>query len=143
MVDKIKLKTSFDFDAAHRLVGYLGKCLNLHGHIWHVDIEIEGDKSQLDDVGILWDFTNVKTLKDMFDHKTILKNCDENADLIIAIRSCRYEKKDNLYLMNKNPTAENLCFEILNYLKNSNPNLKYKVTIWESPKSYCVVESEN
>lgn len=78
MIDKIKLKTSFDFDAAHRLVGYLGKCLNLHGHIWHVDIEIEGDKSQLDDVGILWDFTNVKTLKDMFDHKTILKNCDKN-----------------------------------------------------------------
>ena len=36
----MKLKTSFDFDAAHRLVGYKGKCSNLHGHIWRVELEI-------------------------------------------------------------------------------------------------------
>ena len=69
----MKLKTSFDFDAAHRLVGYKGKCANLHGHIWHVDIEIEGPATNLDKTGMLWDFTNAKKLKDLFDHKTILK----------------------------------------------------------------------
>lgn len=132
----MKLKTSFDFDAAHRLVGYNGKCSNLHGHIWHVDIEAEGEG--LDCNGILWDFTNAKLLKDLFDHKTILWTCAENEDLKNVIANlCSI---DSLYLMNKNPTAENLCEEIMAHLKTSNPDLKYNVKVWESPKSYAEVE---
>ena len=140
MINKIKLKTSFDFDAAHRLVGYDGKCLNLHGHRWFVNIEIEGNRKQLDKVGILWDFTNKKMLKNLFDHKTILKNCDENKDLILAVRNCGYGIEDSIYLMKENPTAENICFEILTLLQASNLQLKYKVVVWESPKSSCEVE---
>ena len=132
----MKLKTSFEFDSAHRLVGYIGKCNNLHGHIWHVDLEIEGEK--LDEVGILWDFTNVKDLKDLFDHKTILWDCDENSEILEAIkRTCG---EDSIYWMNENPTAENLCKEILAHCKTSNPDLKYKVTVYESPKSYAEIE---
>ena len=37
-----KLKTEFSFDAAHRLVGYDGKCKQLHGHIWRVIIKVKG-----------------------------------------------------------------------------------------------------
>ena len=134
----ITLKTSFNFDAAHRLVGYNGKCANLHGHIWNVDIEIKGNNKQLNAQGILWDFTNVKYLKEMFDHKTILYDCIENRELIHAIEeTCN----DNcLYLMYCNPTAENLGNEILKWLKEDNNKLKYKVTVWESPKSSCEVE---
>lgn len=128
----MKLKTSFDFDAAHRLVGYEGKCSNLHGHIWHVDIEIVGDKSQLDCNGILWDFTNVKLIKDLFDHKMILNKYDELVDID------NYNEAA-IYLMDCNPTAENLCYEILKHLQTSNPDLKYKVIVWESPKSSCEI----
>ena len=138
---KYKLKTKFDFDAAHRLVGYEGKCQNLHGHMWNVEIEIEGDK--LDEVGILWDFTNVKKIKERFDHKTILKNCDENEGIIIAIRNSMKgtkDYKDCVYLMKENPTAENLAELILVYLKKSDDKLKYKIKIYESPKSYAEVE---
>lgn len=134
-MDKIKLKTKFDFDSAHRLVGYDGKCSSIHGHIWQVELEIEGDKNQLDSVGILWDFSNVKKLKELFDHQTILKKCVENEKLITLLE----EEKNKLYLMNENPTAENLCFEILGYCKMSNPDLKYKIIVWESPKSSCEV----
>lgn len=132
----MKLKTSFDFDSAHRLVGYSGKCNNLHGHIWRCEIEIEGEV--LDDIGMLWDFTNVKKLKELFDHKTILKRCDENTLLISAIHdTCG---KESVYLMEENPTAENLCNDILGYLSLNNSKLKYKVTVWESPKSSCEVK---
>ena len=138
MIPKIKLRTSFEFDAAHRLVGYDGKCSNLHGHIWHVDIDVEGKKNQLDCNGILWDFTNVKLLKDLFDHKTILKDGHGNDEIMTVIEEiCG---ADALYLMDKNPTAENLCYEIIAHLKTSNPDLKYKVIVWESPKSSCEVE---
>lgn len=135
----IKLKTSFEFDSAHRLVGYEGKCSNLHGHIWHCDIEIEGDlMNDLNEVGILWDFTNVKKIKDLFDHKTILKDCDENRELISSILStCG---KDSVYLMIHNPTAEWIAVGIIDLLETQNNDLKYKVTVFESPKSSCEVQ---
>ena len=131
----MKLRTSFDFDSAHRLVDYPGKCNNLHGHIWNVLLEVEGEK--LDNIGMLWDFTNVKKLKDLFDHKTILSNCSKNLKLIKSIKATCGE--DSLYLMHSNPTAENLCKEILIIIKDNFPKLKYKVTVFESPKSSCEV----
>ena len=33
-----QLKTEADFDSAHFLSGYTGKCSNIHGHRWHVEI---------------------------------------------------------------------------------------------------------
>jgi len=137
----MKLRTSFTFDAAHRLVGYEGKCSNLHGHIWKVIVGISGTEKDLDSVGMLWDFTNVKKLKELLDHKTILKECEENIGLTNAIRAtCNFsEENDPIYLMKENPTAENLCEEIIKHLKTSNPDLKYGVKVYESPKSYAEV----
>ena len=39
-----QLKTEADFDSAHFLSGYTGKCSNIHGQRWHVEIEIESRK---------------------------------------------------------------------------------------------------
>ena len=59
------------FDAAHALVGYPGKCRNLHGHTWDVDVTVKGTK--LDSVGIVYDFVDIKKnlldILDQFDHK--------------------------------------------------------------------------
>lgn len=141
MSEKINLKTDFSFSAAHRIVGYSGKCNNLHGHTWKVEIEVEGNKKQLDVTGILWDFTNASAIKRLFDHKTILKKCDENMALIQSIDYVStIHDEDGIYLMRENPTAENLCFEILAHCKTSNPNLKYKVRVWESANSYAEVK---
>ena len=69
------------FSSAHQLRGYKGKCEALHGHNWKVEIQIEGDK--LDDVGLLIDFKDIKTiLKNMvdeLDHKMLneIKPFDE------------------------------------------------------------------
>lgn len=38
----ITLTRVFKFDAAHSLPDYPGKCANLHGHTWQVEIEIAG-----------------------------------------------------------------------------------------------------
>jgi len=135
---QIKLKTQFEFDSAHRLVGYSGKCNQLHGHLWRVELEIIGDKKDLDEIGILWDFSLRKKLVDIFDHKTILKDCEENRKLIKLLWNMT--EKNSVYLMNENPTAENLCYEILKLLTDI--NLKFKVIVWESPKSSCEVESK-
>lgn len=61
------------FDAAHFLRDYPGKCANLHGHRWKVEVTVRGP--QVDEMGILIDFTDlkkfIKAAMEMFDHKLI------------------------------------------------------------------------
>ena len=47
-----------EFSAAHALRGYRGKCENLHGHNWKVEVYVRGE--QLDQVGMLVDFKDLK-----------------------------------------------------------------------------------
>ena len=35
-----ELKTSASFDSAHFLSGYQGKCSNLHGHRWKIEVTV-------------------------------------------------------------------------------------------------------
>ena len=42
------LKTNSSFDSAHFLAGYEGKCRNLHGHRWTVEVEVGGEKLMQD-----------------------------------------------------------------------------------------------
>lgn len=108
------------FDAAHFLRGYPGKCANIHGHRWKVEITLQGEK--LDEMGILIDFMDVKTmLKEVlkvFDHKMI-NDVPPFDDL--------------------NPTAENIARFIYGQmmadkLSNQTENSVRitKVTVWES-----------
>lgn len=64
--------------AAHQLKGYKGKCENIHGHNWKVEISVYGQK--LNNIGILIDFHDLKDmLKEVlqhFDHKN-LNDVDE------------------------------------------------------------------
>lgn len=105
------------FSAAHRLRGYQGKCEELHGHNWKVQINIQGEK--VDKLGILFDFKEVKArLKDVL------------------------QKLDHHYLNEVppfdrlNPTSENLARFIFEELLRENlvsPQFKLaKVTIWEA-----------
>src|ERR1700686_348241 len=48
------------FAAGHALRNYKGKCENVHGHNWKVQVVIEGQK--LDETGRLVDFLDVKDL---------------------------------------------------------------------------------
>jgi 6-pyruvoyltetrahydropterin/6-carboxytetrahydropterin synthase len=48
------------FAAGHALRDYKGKCENIHGHNWRVQVVIEGQ--QLDGTGLLVDFIDVKEL---------------------------------------------------------------------------------
>ena len=53
-----EIHVSAEFEAAHRVAGYPGKCDRLHGHSWTVEAVVAGDK--LDELGMLVDFKLVK-----------------------------------------------------------------------------------
>jgi 6-pyruvoyltetrahydropterin/6-carboxytetrahydropterin synthase len=104
------------FDAAHALIGYPGQCRNLHGHTWDVEVSVKG--SELDEVGIVYDF---KDLKDNL--RSIL------------------ERYDHSYLNGvppfdaMNATAENLArviYEQMEILLPEGISL-VEVAVWESP----------
>lgn len=40
---KMLLTKKFVFEMAHALDGYDGKCANLHGHSYHLEVTVEGD----------------------------------------------------------------------------------------------------
>jgi 6-pyruvoyltetrahydropterin/6-carboxytetrahydropterin synthase len=48
------------FSAGHALRGYKGKCENPHGHNYRVRVEVEGE--QLDSIGLLFDFGDLKRI---------------------------------------------------------------------------------
>ena len=48
-----ELTISEEFEAAHRLPDYDGKCCRLHGHNWRVEVAVRG--KQLDASGLLID----------------------------------------------------------------------------------------
>ena len=74
------LKTTASFDSAHFLQGYNGKCANLHGHHWVIEVEISGKHLHNDSKkrGMLIDFTDLKqivrNLANSFDHALIYEN---------------------------------------------------------------------
>ena len=48
------------FQAAHFLKDYKGKCENLHGHNWKIEVVLRGDR--LNAAGVLMDFGDIKAL---------------------------------------------------------------------------------
>ena len=69
---KVYVTKEFDFGAAHKLTNYKGKCENLHGHNWHVEVCVKG--KNLNPAGVLVDFGEIKkavkiVIKGELDHK--------------------------------------------------------------------------
>jgi 6-pyruvoyltetrahydropterin/6-carboxytetrahydropterin synthase len=74
----MKLGLIAEFDAAHSLPGYQGKCANIHGHTYKVEVVIEGPVGEN---GFVMDFFQLKKILGSalgdFDHRNlndILKN---------------------------------------------------------------------
>ncbi len=116
------LHTEEVIDSCHKLENYEGKCKNLHGHTWKIELWIQGKDSQKDSVGILFDFGNIKIIKEELDHKCL-------NDVI-----------------KENPTAENISKWILDKLIQLNPILEYRVKLYETAvgkETWCVRQTNN
>ena len=125
------LKVQGAFSSAHNLRGYKGKCEDLHGHNWIVEIVIKS--TQLDAVGMVLDF---KYLKEKL--HAVLEQLDHK-----YLNELAYFKKVNPVRSRTsngvNPTSENIAKHIYNQLKSSIPLLSC-VTVWENSTSSATYE---
>lgn len=111
-----KVAVKLDFSAAHSLRGYKGKCEDLHGHNWKVEVVFA--QSELDAGGMAIDFHKIKAwLKkalDELDHKYL---------------------NEIAYFKKVNPTSENLAKYIYDKMSCKPQAASHKlqeVTVWES-----------
>ena len=92
-----KAKFSRTFAAAHRLQGYDGKCVNIHGHNYTAEVIV--DTALLD--GMTIDYSVIKDVIDDYDHSTVL----ELGDPLIKVFQ---EHQLNVTVVPCAPTTENL-----------------------------------
>ena len=131
------------FDSAHFLLGYNGKCKNIHGHRWTVKMEIYGDKLKKEGHlrGMLIDFGDIKgmlkELADYFDHSFII---EKNSMREITLNALK-EDGFRIIEVDFRPTAENFSKYIFDYFKEKDIPVK-KVIVYETPNNCATYSKE-
>jgi len=128
---KMMIVKQFKFEAAHFLPEYNGKCKNIHGHSYLLEIGVEGYINNK--TGMVMDFSRLKEIVsreiiDILDH-TFLNTLQGNTLQVINFP----------WVM---PTAENIVDWILWRLEYICGNAGWKegeialVRLWETSTSY-------
>jgi 6-pyruvoyltetrahydropterin/6-carboxytetrahydropterin synthase len=130
-----KLKIITNFSAAHFLRGYKGKCENLHGHNWKVEISVSSEG--LDSLGMVIDFSDLKKLA-----KEVISGLDhKNLNELGYFSS---DKETALGPDGRNPSSEEIARYVFNELKprvSDKGCLLNEVAVWETETS-CAAYSE-
>ena len=126
------VRTEECFDSAHFLAGYDGKCKNIHGHRWRVVLEVS--KENLDDGGMVIDFTDLKhelkNFADTLDHAFII----EKGSLRYETHKALLEDDFKIVDVDFRPTAENFAKYIFDEFKNKGYDVR-AVEVYETPKN--------
>jgi 6-pyruvoyltetrahydropterin/6-carboxytetrahydropterin synthase len=133
------------FCAGHRLLNHGGKCSHMHGHNYVAYLEAESIHSdvELDSVGRVVDFSVLKSvygtwIDEHWDHGFVLfKEDSEAIRLLQDFETGAHKQK--LFLLDSNPTAENLAAFLLNNVEFVQALAKYGVRV----TSVTLRETEN
>ena len=122
----IRITKIFNFETAHVLYNYDGKCKNMHGHSYKLFVTVKGNPiKDLDHHknGMVVDFGDIKKIVkeeivDIWDH-AVLVNGDSPHKLLgeslenqgHKVIFCKYQ-----------PTCENMLYDIATKIKSKLPN---------------------
>ena len=128
------LKTEHSFDSAHFLAGYEGKCSNIHGHRWKVEVEVMTEKLNTDKQlnGMYVDFSTLKEdlrkMVDELDHSLII----ERGSLREITFKALTEEGFRILEFDFRPTAENFAKYFYDRVKEAGYCVKM-ITVYETP----------
>ncbi len=131
-----QLTTHASFDSAHFLSGYEGKCRNLHGHRWKLEVTVSSENLVREGQirGMIVDFgelkKDVKNLADEFDHCLII----EKGTLKEKTMEVLTEEEFKIIQVDFRPTAENFA----RYFYERMQKAGYKVSlvkVYETPNN--------
>ncbi len=111
-----ELMVETQFSAAHQLRGYKGKCENLHGHNWRIQVVITAEK--LNDIGLAMDFHELKKMTN-----ELISTLDHSV------------LNEVFPFTEINPSSENIAKWMYDSIKkklNNNNIAVASVTVWEA-----------
>ena len=132
-----KVTKEIHFCYGHRLLNYRGKCKDLHGHNGKVEIEVSSQS--LDRRGMVVDFGDINRIvkewiDQVLDHKLLLAREDPLVPVLLNLN-------EPLFLMDTNPTAENIAKLIYEYAHSQGLAVT-EVRLWETATSFATYRNE-
>ena len=121
----ITITKRFEFDYAHHLPRYPGKCANLHGHRGILEITISGGGGLLQRAKYTSMVMDFGLLKSIINDKIIDKVDHKNMNDLLEI-----------------PTAENFVRWVRNELKNIFEDDLIRIRFYETPDCWAEWEKE-
>lgn len=137
------LKTEGCFDSAHFLSGYVGKCSNIHGHRWKVEIQVSAQRlcEDIQNRGMVVDFgklkDDLKNLVEHFDHTLII----EKGTLRDVTMNALNDEGFSVVEVGFRPTAENFARYFYDKMSERGYNV-YLSTVYETPNNCAAYMSE-
>ncbi|MCQ2316562.1 MAG: 6-carboxytetrahydropterin synthase QueD [Bacteroidales bacterium] len=136
------LTKTFHFEAAHALAGYDGKCRNIHGHSYELQVTVKGmpvDEPGNPKNGMVIDFHDLKRIVneevvERLDHSFIIgTNMPED-----FVESAK-QNFDKIVCVAYQPTTENMLTDFAERIKVKLPqNVElYSVRLQETRDSYA------
>lgn len=111
----IRITKRFNFEAGHALHGYEGKCKNIHGHSYKLDVTVQGipikDRSN-PKYGMVIDFADLKKIVKEeivtpFDHAIVFNKRSPHRDLAEEL----IKREHNVILVDYQPTIEMMVID--------------------------------
>jgi 6-pyruvoyltetrahydropterin/6-carboxytetrahydropterin synthase len=139
---KIRITKQFQFEMAHALWNYDGKCKNIHGHTYILYITVIGEP--VNDPtnpknGMVMDFGELKKIVneyiiDTHDHFVAVNGRTPHAKI-----NFKEYGIENVQLKNYQPTCENMVLEFVDILQKKLPAevQLFSVRLFETQTSYA------
>ncbi|MDU2111160.1 MAG: 6-carboxytetrahydropterin synthase [Clostridiales bacterium] len=140
-----KVKSQIEFDMAHYLSGYNGKCSNIHGHRYKLIVSVKSEtlhqEGQLR--GMVDDFGNIKArlkeIEDLYDHKLVIEDNEDGR--LVAQKLSELPNAFKVMLVPYRPTAEEMSRDIFYKLKDMGLNVG-EVELFETPTNSCTYSED-
>ena len=138
----IRLTKTFTFEMAHALLNYDGKCKNIHGHSYKLEVTVIGQPLSQDGHaadGLIIDFGDLKKIVnaevvDVFDHALVMKK--GYSDKLTEALDSNFER---LLYVNYQPTCENLIADFADKITGLLPReiRLHHLVLHETATAYC------
>ena len=121
----IRITKQFSFETGHALYGYDGKCKNVHGHSYRLDVTVFGqpisDSTHVK-FGMVIDFTDLKKIikeeiVNVFDHATVFNKNTPHKELAMTLKNSGHK----VILADYQPTCELLIIDFAHKIKKRLP----------------------
>ena len=122
----IRITKQFSFETGHALYGYDGKCRNVHGHSYKLDVTVIG--TPIDDntnvkYGMVIDFGDLKKIVkeeivQVFDHATVFNKNTPHVELANELAT----RGHNVLLVDYQPTSEMMIIDFAEKIQKRLPS---------------------